>query len=362
MNEGGYDNSLGERVDLSEAMHLSQLNARVFSCSSELTGDPTPERFAALGCAGHETSHKFDVVAEEDHETADGENAETEPIQQAASSNRVARRNRADIPVFVSIDTTLGAAYRLRPLFSKVGLLNFASAKNPGGGWDSGAQAQEESLGRSSALVPTLLRFTGSFYGVNRRCGTTIYTSTAIVSPDVPFFKDDNGDHLDRPELFTVVTIPAPNAGAYMRNKSANREAITEALTDRISRALWLFAASGCDCVVLGAYGCGVFRNDPHEVATIFADCITAPYCARFAHAEFAITAPEMAHTFGRCFGVEVVVRREQTQGERMHSKQNRMRQSKTANDASTSSSAVPENEEEGKSRKGKKNKHSRVQ
>jgi uncharacterized protein (TIGR02452 family) len=371
MKEGGYDNSLGERVDLTELMHRSQVNSRVFSHSVDMTGEPTTERFEALGCAGHEVAFKFDVV-NEDSGAPNGDDTEAEatesaatneelPAEHAESSNRHRRQDDVhlpDISVAVSIDTTLGAGYRLRPSFTKVGLMNFASAKNPGGGWDSGAQAQEESLGRSSALVPCLLRFGGSYYSVNRRCGNTLYTSTAIVSPDVPFFKDDNGEHLDEPALFTVVTIPAPNCGAYMRNKLSNRDAVTEALRDRIARALWLFAASGCDCLVLGAYGCGVFRNDPQEVAAIFAESLKAPFCRRFRHVEFAITAPEMANTFGRCFGLEVTVRREQTQGERMHSKQNRIRHSK--NDESSSS--APNNDEAGNSRKGRKNKHTRVQ
>ncbi len=52
----------------------------------------------------------------------------------------------------VSDETTLAAARRLpAPL-----ALNFASAKNPGGGWLGGAQAQEESLARQSAMVATL--------------------------------------------------------------------------------------------------------------------------------------------------------------------------------------------------------------
>src|SRR5688572_22378946 len=62
--------------------------------------------------------------------------------------------------VTVTNESTLDAARRLG---GDVAALNFASARSPGGGFLNGAQAQEESLARASALYPCLLA-AGDFY------------------------------------------------------------------------------------------------------------------------------------------------------------------------------------------------------
>ena len=62
--------------------------------------------------------------------------------------------------------------------------LNFASAKNPGGGFLNGSQAQEESLARSSTLYPTLLK-NEIYYTINRQNRSSLYTDHMIYSPKV---------------------------------------------------------------------------------------------------------------------------------------------------------------------------------
>lgn len=80
----------------------------------------------------------------------------------------------------------------------RVGVLNFASAKNPGGGFLNGAMAQEESLAASSGLYGTQLRNEG-YYKANRACKSMMYTHHAIYSPDVVFFRDERFELLERP-------------------------------------------------------------------------------------------------------------------------------------------------------------------
>lgn len=72
-----------------------------------------------------------------------------------------------------------------------VGVLNFASAKNPGGGFRTGAQAQEESLCRTSSLYLSLTqnRFVNEFYDYHRRTRNVLYSHRIIYSPRVVFFK-----------------------------------------------------------------------------------------------------------------------------------------------------------------------------
>jgi uncharacterized protein (TIGR02452 family) len=89
--------------------------------------------------------------------------------------------------------TTLQAAQSLAEEMGEehVGVLNFASAKNPGGGFRKGSSAQEESLARSSSLYLALSqdRLFSEFYGYHRRAKDAIYSHRIIYSPRVAIFK-----------------------------------------------------------------------------------------------------------------------------------------------------------------------------
>ncbi len=67
----------------------------------------------------------------------------------------------------------------------KLMCLNFASAKNPGGGFVSGAEAQEESLARTSGLYDSLLQC-WEYYDTHRAMESCFYTDMMIYSPKVP--------------------------------------------------------------------------------------------------------------------------------------------------------------------------------
>jgi uncharacterized protein (TIGR02452 family) len=98
-----------------------------------------------------------------------------------------------------------------------------------------------------------------------------------IYSPACPVFRDDAGQWLPQPYVVDVITSPAPNAGAVLQNEPAHRLHIVSALTERASKILALAAAHQCDALVLGAWGCGVFQNDPGTVARIFHDYLCPP-------------------------------------------------------------------------------------
>jgi len=167
-------------------------------------------------------------------------------------------------------ETTLqGCARLIAQGYRRVGALNFASARNPGGGFLNGAKAQEESLARSSGLYNSLLKHF-AFYEFHRKLQTTLYSDRMIYSPDCPIIRTDDGGWLDKPLLVDFITSPAPNAGAVQQNEPENVPQIVPTLRERGSKLLALAAHRGCDALVLGAWGCGVFRNDPKEVAAIF--------------------------------------------------------------------------------------------
>ncbi len=171
----------------------------------------------------------------------------------------------------VTAETTCEAIVRLkRSGRGHLCALNFASAKNAGGGFLGGAQAQEEALARSSALYPCLLT-QPAYYDRNRANGSALYLDLAIYSPNVPFFRNDAGALLDSPVRSSIITAPAPNAGAVTQNRPDDVPMIEPTLRRRADMVLAVAAAEKVERLILGAWGCGVFRNDPSLVADAFA-------------------------------------------------------------------------------------------
>lgn len=205
-------------------------------------------------------------------------------------------RLRADLPpaepgtrtrIEVTGETTLAAARRLCVPGGAAPLaLNFASAKNPGGGFLNGAHAQEEGLARSSGLYASL-REAREYYDFHRAQGDLLYSDHMIYSPDVPVFRDDAGRLLDEPYEVAFVTSPAPNRGAIRDPEKAAR--IPGVLAVRARKVLAVALANGHRRLVLGAWGCGVFRNDPAEVAEAFAAALRDEFTDRFEHVVFAV-------------------------------------------------------------------------
>lgn len=202
----------------------------------------------------------------------------------------------------VSAQTTLEAGAALVSRYAHVACLNFASAKNPGGGFLKGSQAQEESLARSSALYPTL-QTQPEFYRFHRQQHNPLYSDRMIVSPLVPVFRSDSGDLLDEPWQTTFITAAAVNAGVVRRDQTGSTRHITATMLQRGQRVLEVAAQTGCTALVLGAWGCGVFQNDPREVAQIFDQLLRIPALSSpFQHIEFAIYDPSRTQTTLKIF------------------------------------------------------------
>lgn len=182
-----------------------------------------------------------------------------------------------------------------------IGVLNFASAKNPGGGFLNGAMAQEESLATSGGLYKTLTPHE-EYYRINRACGTMQYTGCAIWSPEVVFFRDENFALLPAPVTASVLTLPAVNLGQVLQ-KGEDLPAAKAAMNARMARALALFAAMGSRELVLGAYGCGVFRNDPRDIARRWQELLSSPeFSGRFAGVTFAVLDHSKSQSCRRAF------------------------------------------------------------
>ncbi|GAA2467941.1 TIGR02452 family protein [Streptomyces macrosporus] len=200
-------------------------------------------------------------------------------------------RNSAPTVVEVTGESSLEAARRLvadGP--GPVAVLDFASARNPGGGYLNGAQAQEEALCRASALYACLLR-APEYYEHHRAERSAFYSDRVIHAPGVPVFRDDRGALLDEPFEVGFLVSPAPNAGVIGNRAPEEAGRIPGALRTRAERVLEVAAAHDYRALVLGAWGCGVFRNDPAVVADAFRTHLAAGgrFADRFAHVVFAV-------------------------------------------------------------------------
>lgn len=170
----------------------------------------------------------------------------------------------------------------------KIMCLNFASAKNPGGGFINGAEAQEESLARTSALYESLLQ-AWDYYTIHRTMESCFYTDTMIYSPKVPVFRKDKGELLPKPVLCNFITSPAVNAGVVKKQEPERAHEIFGAMEVRTDKMLALALDQGNETLILGAWGCGVFKNDPEEIAELFRKYLHGKYKNKFKRVVFAI-------------------------------------------------------------------------
>ncbi|KAJ7270282.1 hypothetical protein C8J57DRAFT_1321564 [Mycena rebaudengoi] len=191
-----------------------------------------------------------------------------------------------------------------------IGVLNFASAEQPGGGFTNGASAQEESIARSSTLYASLITPTAQqFYSVHSAHGKGGYYSHAMVySPHVVVFRADDGAWVEPMEI-DVVASPAVHAGLVRRAASANlrtvEEEIARAMKERMARILFLFERRQVRNLILGSFGTGVFQNDVDTVAEIWATLLCGPsarFSRSFDYVAFAVMDHPTYKTFREAF------------------------------------------------------------
>jgi uncharacterized protein (TIGR02452 family) len=181
-------------------------------------------------------------------------------------------------------------------------ILNFASARNPGGGFLNGAAAQEEDIARSSGLYKCL-KTQPDYYEANRACASTLYTDHIVYSPGVPWFRGSKGQLLEEAYLASIITAPAPNAREYARGATGDDGQIRDTLNRRAGNILAVAERKGHGTVLLGAWGCGVFGNDPRVVAAAFMSHLKGRRFRRsFKRIVFAIFDTSKAHAKRRAF------------------------------------------------------------
>lgn len=211
--------------------------------------------------------------------------------------------------VYVSKSKTYKAAVGLHKSYpdKKIAVLNFASATNPGGGVKNGSSAQEENLCRCSTLYPTLdqKRMWDLYYSVNRAQSDPLHTDACIYSPGIVICKTNESipQRLLEDDFVSVdvITCAAPN----LREKPSNAynpdsgdavhissDELYKLHLKRAKHILHIAAYNGVDMLILGAFGCGAFQNDPSVVAKAYHDALE-DYGKYFDLIEFAIYCRE---------------------------------------------------------------------
>ena len=181
----------------------------------------------------------------------------------------------------------------------KVAVLNFASSTSPGGGVENGASAQEECLCRVSTLYPCLKAQAAreKFYGPHRVAPNPLHNDDIIYTQNVVVLKDDDYNVLPSPFHVDVITCAAPNlrespSNRYNRNDGEavhiSPEKLLELHVKRARKILSAAAANGAEVLILGAFGCGAFRNDPAVVAAAYQQLLPH-FRNHFKTVEFAV-------------------------------------------------------------------------
>ena len=165
-----------------------------------------------------------------------------------------------DIPKITMLQmTTQDAIWRYEN--SKILVLNFASYKNPGGAFWRGSYAQEEALCHESFLYNVLRKHTEYYDWNNKHLNRALYTNAALLTPDVLFFKAGDVKKVD------VLSCAAPNITPVQRYHTMPWSDVVEAVSDRCFFLCKILNSMVYDVIILGAWGCGVFRNDPCQIA-----------------------------------------------------------------------------------------------
>jgi len=183
--------------------------------------------------------------------------------------------------------TTLAGVRALQAQGYDPAALNFASATHPGGGFLTGARAQEEYLARSSALWACLRD--NPMYAFHRERQDPFYSDYVIYSPQVPVLRDDTGVLLEAPDACAILTSPAVRASGVKRYVPGRLGEIGPVMWKRILKVLAVAERHGHRSLVLGAWGCGAFGNDGNQIAGLFRQALEENFRGAFDHVLFAI-------------------------------------------------------------------------
>ncbi len=190
-------------------------------------------------------------------------------------------------------------------------ILNLASRRRPGGGYDRGMGAQEETLCRLSTLSQSLYQYYDPKYKCVQEAEVPHRFNAypldinfgGIYSPDAVFFRKNLRDGYafrEKPFVCGVITVAAlsfrePNnycneERQYMAPDGGFTPQGDAIQLNKIRTIYRIALANGHDSVVLGAFGCGVNKLPCDAVAKQFGRVLEEPeFKGKFKALVFAI-------------------------------------------------------------------------
>lgn len=156
---------------------------------------------------------------------------------------------------------------------SKMAALSFASYKNPGGGFLKGSLTQEETLCQKSFLYNVLNHFYQDYYVENRQnLNYSLYKNRALYTPNIYFYSNHQIGLCD------IITCSAPNFSAARKHPQVDLQINDEELLSRIKFIIDIAATNKIETLILGAFGCGVFGQNPTKVAEMMKNLLRQKY------------------------------------------------------------------------------------
>jgi len=201
-------------------------------------------------------------------------------------------QKKENCSIIVESGTTFAVAKKYLHI-GKTAVLNFANPETPGGGVLNGAMAQEECLCRSSNLYACISaqNVAAEYYQFHRALRNYFFSDRLIYTRNVKVFKDDSAVPVIMPEnewfSVDVITCAAPYLA---KRKYTNAEALLRLFKGRIKNIMEAAGDNHVDVIILGAFGCGAFKNPPRLVSQAFEEVIREEqYCKKFKQIVFAI-------------------------------------------------------------------------
>jgi uncharacterized protein (TIGR02452 family) len=177
-------------------------------------------------------------------------------------------------------------ACKVSKIEADVCVLNMASRRNPGGGVINGADAQEEYLFRCTDYYRSLYQYTSYAheYGLNQSQYQYPLDVNfgGIFSPDVTVFRstEETGYALiEHPWKMNFIAVPGMNRPKTILRGNEERIAfdLIPGIKNKMRTIFRIAIDNGMKTLLLGALGCGAFKNPPKHTAELFQEVLAEP-------------------------------------------------------------------------------------
>ncbi|MGZ3633948.1 MAG: TIGR02452 family protein [Parachlamydiaceae bacterium] len=188
-------------------------------------------------------------------------------------------------------EDTIQAAKRLLDEKLSPVALNFANKYTAGGGVICGAQAQEEDLFRRSSYCFGLdVKYHPDLKNAFSAKKYEIPEFGLVYTPHVEIIRGSESEGYPFIEPFEVDFIASAAYDFSKRTCDVPKEGYAEKMKRKIRSIMRLAVETEHNAIVLGAFGCGAFKNCPEDVARLFKQVIEeVEFQGQFVKITFAI-------------------------------------------------------------------------